>query len=372
MSPLYGALQMAVYDINGVKVFLSDADFAALKAMIGTSNAGGATGLVAFAGGGAAGALLLPALFNDVTTVVTKGDSVILPVAALGESITVKNSGATTLAVFPATGGTINALAANLSIDIAPGSEKGFKGISATQWRTSEVLTLNAPTTQTGAIAIQSAASAGDFVTTVTNASQAAARTYTIPDAGANASFLMSQGATSTAGVYTPTGGIAAAGGFTQSPRLIATGSAMATVSTQGADYTVVNTEVMIGECFVEGNVTATGVALLNGSAVAGNVKVGLCNSAGVVLATSVSTAQAGISTYQLINFTAPIALIGPATYYIVAMGDTNGGTSKIRAHLFGAFGAAKQTGQVYATGFTTIAPATTFTATVAPIASLF
>lgn len=46
-----------------------------------------------------------------------------------------------------------------------------------------------------GKLAITSADSAGDTTTTIVNASQAAARTYTIPDAGASASFLMTEGA---------------------------------------------------------------------------------------------------------------------------------------------------------------------------------
>lgn len=42
-----------------------------------------------------------------------------------------------------------------------------------------------------GKIAITAANSAGDTTTTIVNASQAAARTYTIPDAGANTNFVM-------------------------------------------------------------------------------------------------------------------------------------------------------------------------------------
>jgi len=51
-----------------------------------------------------------------------------------------------------------------------------------------------------GKLAILAANSAGDTTTTLTNASQAGARTYTIPDAGASGYFVMSQAAQSTAG----------------------------------------------------------------------------------------------------------------------------------------------------------------------------
>jgi hypothetical protein len=62
--------------------------------------ASGQTGLVAKAGGGAAGTAVLPASFNEVSTVVTAADSVALPPALAGLEITVINSGANSLQVF--------------------------------------------------------------------------------------------------------------------------------------------------------------------------------------------------------------------------------------------------------------------------------
>lgn len=60
------------------------------------------------------------------------------------------------------------------------------------------------PTTAAkGKLSITAADSAGDTTTTIVNASQAAARTYTIPDAGASASFVMTAGAQSIGGVKT-------------------------------------------------------------------------------------------------------------------------------------------------------------------------
>lgn len=46
-------------------------------------------------------------------------------------------------------------------------------------------------TVATGSLALVAASNSGNTVTTITNASQAAARTYTIPDAGASSSFLL-------------------------------------------------------------------------------------------------------------------------------------------------------------------------------------
>jgi len=55
-------------------------------------------------------------------------------------------------------------------------------------------------TAASGKVAITAADSAGDFTTTIVNASQAAARTYTIPDAGAAANFCLLTSAQSVAG----------------------------------------------------------------------------------------------------------------------------------------------------------------------------
>lgn len=58
-------------------------------------------------------------------------------------------------------------------------------------------------TASKGKLAITAADSAGDTTTTLVNASQAGARTYTIPDAGASASFVMTEGAQTINGAKT-------------------------------------------------------------------------------------------------------------------------------------------------------------------------
>lgn len=68
------------------------------------------------------------------------------------------------------------------------------------------------PTTAAkGKIQIAAADSAGDTTTTITNAPQAGARTYTIPDAGASAAFVMTAGTQTLSGVTT----LALVGGVT-------------------------------------------------------------------------------------------------------------------------------------------------------------
>lgn len=169
----------------------------------GPINYSNATGITAFATGGQASATALTEETNNVTTVATAGDSVKLPAAEAGKHVYVKNSGATALDIFPATGDSIDALAVNLAIRIQPGSTVNFRAKDGTVWESNvdQSFTLVAPTTNTGQLELKAASSAGNTVTTITNASQAAARTYTVPDAGANADFVMTAGAQTVGGV---------------------------------------------------------------------------------------------------------------------------------------------------------------------------
>jgi hypothetical protein len=201
--------------LNGTLV-LGDAAADALTVNATTTyaepiNYDNATTITAFATGGQASATALTAEINNVTTVATAGDSVKLPAAVAGKHIYIKNSGAAALDIFPASSDSIDALAINLAIRIQPGSSINFYAKDAIVWESSidNSITLNSPTTVTGQLEIKASASAGNTVTTITNASQAAARTYTIPDAGASASFVMSEGAQTINGLKTFGNGIA-------------------------------------------------------------------------------------------------------------------------------------------------------------------
>lgn len=170
----------------------------------------------------------------------------------------------------------------------------------------------------------------------------------------------------------TPTGGVAAAGGFSNSARLVHSGGAVARVNTDGTDTTPADTETYIAEVFVPANVTVTGVSVFLGSATEGNIKVGLADSTGAVVATSASTDCSGatVDSYFRVAFTGTYAAKGPATYYVLLLNDST--SNRFNSHTFGDFGASKKTGEVYATGFTTITPPTTFTTAQGPIASLY
>jgi len=180
-------------------------------------------------------------------------------------------------------------------------------------------------------------------------------------------------------GTILPTGGIAAAGGFITSARLCHTGGEPAIATTSGTNLNdTVATVMYLAEVFVPANVSVTGVAIFNGTAVAGNGKVALFSVAangtsGTRVAVSGSTAMSGTTAYQLIPFTgAPIAVLGPATYFIGAIYDTT--THDMRHHALGSFATGKITGLTYATdaGFATGTMPTTFATAEGPIASLY
>lgn len=78
------------------------------------------TALTATAGGGQANALPLPSIMNEIGTVATAADSVLLPKAYAGMSIIVKNNAAAnSLNVFPFVGDQVNALSANAAYALA-------------------------------------------------------------------------------------------------------------------------------------------------------------------------------------------------------------------------------------------------------------
>ena len=163
--------------------------------------------------------------------------------------------------------------------------------------------------------------------------------------------------------------GVAAAGGFTNAARCMHTGGVPATQTTDGNDTTPSTTETYFAEVHIDSNVTLTGIALFNGSAVSGNVCVALADSTGAIVAECNATAQAGTDTYQRVPFTATYAAVGPATYYALVQFSST--SARFNTHIVGNFGASKKTGETFDT-FTTITPPTTFTTALGPIASLY
>jgi hypothetical protein len=130
-------------------------------------------------------------------------------------------------------------------------------------------------------------------------------------------------------------------------------------VAAFGTDTTPVVTETYICQVDIPENATLTGLSVLNGSAVSGNIQVGLANSAGAVVASSASTnAGSGTNAYQAIPFSTTYTAVGPAKYF--ALVQYSATTARYRTHILGNFGAAKKTSETYGT-LTTVTPPTTF-----------
>lgn len=102
--------------------------------MAGPFYAKAVTGLTALAGGGQSGATVLTGDINVVSTVASAADSVQLPVAEAGREVSVVNSSANSMAVFPALGDKINALSANASLAVAAGKTATFLSAASLQW----------------------------------------------------------------------------------------------------------------------------------------------------------------------------------------------------------------------------------------------
>jgi hypothetical protein len=159
---------------------------------------------------------------------------------------------------------------------------------------------------------------------------------------------------------------VSGAGGA--SPRLVHTGNTPVKASTDGNDTTPATTETYIAEVAINAPMLVTGVAVFNGSVASGNIKVGLFNSAGTLVASSASTAMSGTDAFQRVAFSSTYQA-APGRYYVGLQVDNT--TARINTHPIGNFGASKKTGEVYGT-FTTITPPTTFTANQGPMGGLY
>lgn len=170
-------------------------------------------------------------------------------------------------------------------------------------------------------------------------------------------------------GITRTAGGVSAVSGQTVSPRVIHTGGITVTQTTDGNDTTPSVTETYLCELNVPYNCTITGIALFNGTAVAGNVTAYLYDSAGVNLGASASTAQSGTDAFQRFALSAAYSAKGPATYVVGF--QFNNTSARFNSHIVGNFGASKKTGETYGTPTTVTAPST-FTTALGPIASLY
>lgn len=147
------------------------------------------------------------------------------------------------------------------------------------------------------------------------------------------------------------------------------TGEVGPTTTTTGTDTTPAVTETYVCRVFIPINAVLTGIALLNGSAVAGNVTAILYDRNGALLAKSASTAQSGTAAYQQFAFAATQAVRGPGLHFVGFQFDST--SARFRTHILGNFTAFKKTGETYGT-VTTLTSPNSFTTNLGPIASVY
>lgn len=161
------------------------------------------------------------------------------------------------------------------SSGVASGASEAFTDIDAGASGTVGTVDVFPPAAASGRTRITAANNAGDTITTITNASQAAARTYTIPDAGADASFVLTQGNQTVAGNKTFSGTLAASAAATVGTTLGVTGILTTTTDTN-----------------VGGNLGVTGAGTFTGTLAATNAAT-VGTTLGVTGATTLSSTLA-------------------------------------------------------------------------------
>lgn len=175
-------------------------------------------------------------------------------------------------------------------------------------------------------------------------------------------------------GTTTPTGGIVQASNFAVVP-MAHSGGIGATSATMGTDTAPSITETYVVMVYVPVNGSFTGISILNGSAIAGNLTIAMANSGGQLITSvpstvSASTAASGTAAFQAIPFVGPHALVGPAYYFILLQCDST--SYRFRTHVVGAFPAGKLTGTTYGSMPSNFAVPSTFTANLGPVCSLY
>lgn len=163
---------------------------------------------------------------------------------------------------------------------------------------------------------------------------------------------------------------VAADTGQSFAPNLVHSGAWKPLAITDGTEVTCVATTTYIAQMFVPARMTITGFSLVNATAVAGNLTVGLADSTGAPITTakSATTAASGTAAYQRVPF-ATAYVANPGTYYVQLQCNNTG--TKFRAHTVGDFRTTSQTGGTYGTIASFTVP-TTFTTAVGPVGSLY
>lgn len=156
-------------------------------------------------------------------------------------------------------------------------------------------------------------------------------------------------------------------------PDCVHSGGVGVVSATSGTDKVMSQFDYFMVEIYVPETAVFTGISILNGTVVAGNIAVSMYTADGAPITTAQNTAgvvQANISTYQQIPFAAVATLVGPAKYFIAVQTDST--TARIRSHAIGNFYADKLSTAGPFGSFVAKTMPTTFVAGQGPICDLY
>ena len=146
--------------------------------------------------------------YNVITTAASNPSGVTLPTATTGRRIVIVNKGTNSVNIYPATGGSIDALAANASIALTVGGVMEFNASSTTQWYSSYNLYTSASVAS--GVTSFSAGSTGFTPSTATTGAITLSGTLAIGNGGTNSTSTPTSGGvpygTGTAYAFTAAG----------------------------------------------------------------------------------------------------------------------------------------------------------------------
>lgn len=121
-ATLFGSTVSAAGNITGANLITNNYTFVSVGTGLTATGTTQGTGLA------------LTKSFNEVTTVASSANSVVLPTAVAGMSVVIRNASANILNVFPATGASIDTLAINTANTVSANTTAQYWAISTTKW----------------------------------------------------------------------------------------------------------------------------------------------------------------------------------------------------------------------------------------------
>ena len=303
------------------------------------------------AGTNAQGQGALTSDYNVITTAAANPSGITLPTATIGRKIVIVNKGANALAIYPASGGTIDALSANASITLTSGGVMEFNASSTTQWYSTYNMYTSA-TVSSGVTSV-SAGATGLTPSSATTGAVTLGGTLNVVNGGTGVTTSTGSGSvvlSTSPTLVTPVLGTPASGvvtNLTGTASININGTVGATTATTGAFTTLAASSTVSGTGF--STYLASPPAIGGTAAAAG---------AFTTLSASSTVSGTGFSTYlaspPAIGGTAAAAITGTTITANTSFAGPHNGTVGATTANTGAFTTLSASSTVSGTGFST------------------